>query len=490
MAAQGNIVPVYQEFSASFETPLSVYLKIKEGPYSFLLESVERGLQVGRYSFIGVEPSLVFTARDGQVTIRAKDRVETFASKDPLLDLEEQFKNCQTVKAPGLPGFSGGAVGYLGYDMVRYFEKLPPRKEEEEGFPDCVFMFSDTLLVFDHVRQVIQVVVNVKVSDNPGRDYREALEKIECVGKKLNRPIEFMGSSSRIDHSEKLRSTDMKCSVTPGEFEEMVRKAKKYIRAGDIFQVVLSQRIRLDLEAEPLEIYRNLRFINPSPYMFYLEMEDLKLVGSSPEFLVKVTGNEVENRPIAGTRPRGKDEAQEMIMEEELCADEKERAEHLMLLDLGRNDIGRVSSYGSVKVEKFMEVEKYSHVMHLVSRVKGVLAPGVTNFDVLRACFPAGTVSGAPKIRAMEIIDELEPTLRGPYAGAVGYLSYGGDMDTCITIRTVIINQDRVYIQVGAGIVADSDPHMEYVECQNKAQAMLKAVQMAKGGNYNDAGNR
>lgn len=488
IAERGAVIPVYQEFSAVFETPLSIYLKIRKGPYSFLLESVERGQQLGRYSFIGSEPYLIFMVQDHQVTIRENGTQVTMGSQDPLQDLEAIFNRYRPIKVPGLTGFTGGAVGYLGYDMIRYFEKMPPPKEGAQEFPECLFMFTDTLLVYDHVRQSIKVIVNVKVGSDPVRDYREACEKIEALRLRMNKPID-LPDSMVLETDGPQRSLDITCSVSPEEFRQMVVKAKEYIGAGDIFQVVLSQRLGVKLETDPLEVYRNLRFINPSPYMFYLEMDEMKLVGSSPEFLVKVENGEVEVRPIAGTRPRGKDETAERAMEEELLADEKEKAEHLMLVDLGRNDLGRVSEYGSVRVEKFMEVEKYSHVMHLVSRVKGKLAPNTTNFDVLRACFPAGTVSGAPKIRAMEIIDELEPTPRAHYAGALGYLSYSGDMDTCITIRTIIINKDQAYIQAGAGIVADSDPFLEHLEAQNKAQALLKAVERAERGKSYGSGN-
>lgn len=484
IAEKGAIIPVYQEFSAAFETPLSIYLKIRKGPYSFLLESVERGQQLGRYSFIGSEPHLIFMAQDHQVIIRENGTQITKNCQDPLKELEAIFNRYHPIKVPGLTGFTGGAVGYLGYDMVRYFEKLPPPKEGAGEFPECLFMFTDTLLVYDHVRQTIKVIVNVKVGRDPGKDYLEACEKIEAIRLRINRSID-LPDSMIFETDGPPRALDISCNLSPEEFQQMVVAAKEYIRAGDIFQVVLSQRLGIKLETDPLEVYRNLRFINPSPYMFYLEMDEMRLVGSSPEFLVKVEKGEVEVRPIAGTRPRGKDEATERAMEEELLADEKEKAEHLMLVDLGRNDIGRVCEYGSVRVEKFMEVEKYSHVMHLVSRVKGKLSPDTSNFDVLRACFPAGTVSGAPKIRAMEIIDELETTPRAHYAGALGYLSYGGDMDTCITIRTIIINKDQAYIQAGAGIVADSDPHLEYLEAQNKAKALLKAVERAeRGKNY------
>jgi len=487
LAKMGDLVPVYEEYSAALETPLSVYLKLRKGSYGFLLESVERGQSLGRYSFISPEPYLLFTAKDGRVTISEDETSVEFETKDPLEDLERLFKRYRPVKVPGLQGFTGGAVGYFGYDMVRYFENLPVRDKEEIGFPDCMFMFTDTLVIFDHVRQVMQIVVNTKVSENAAKDYEDVVNKIETLNERLNQPI----NDFAINKKTKLnKGFNYKYSVTSEQFQEMVRVAKKYIKKGDIFQAVLSQRITVQLESEPLEIYRILRSLNPSPYMFYLHLNDLHFVGSSPELLVKVENNKAEVRPIAGTRPRGQDENQEKEMEEELISDEKERAEHLMLVDLGRNDLGRISKYGTVKMENFMQVEKYSHVMHLVSKVTGEILPDCNCFDVLRACFPAGTVSGAPKIRAMEIIDELEPTLRGPYAGAVGYINYDGDMDTCITIRTLIVKNNVGYIQAGAGIVADSDPLKEYQETLSKAKALLRAVEMAEGGGKNASCHR
>lgn len=484
---KGNLIPVYEEYSAAFETPLSVYLKLKKGVYGFLLESVERGQSLGRYSFISPEPYLLFTAKNNRVTITEDNKAVEFSTEDPLRDLEKIFKRYNPVKVPGLQGFTGGAVGYLAYDMVRYFEKLPERDKDKIIFPDCMFMFTDTLVIFDHVRQVMQIVVNSKVSDNPANDYEQAKNKIENLKNKLNQPLcDFPVKTD----TKRYKRLNYQYNVTPAEFHKMVNTAKEYIAKGDIFQVVLSQRITVQLEKEPLEIYRILRSLNPSPYMFYLHLNDLYFVGSSPELLVKVENNRAEVRPIAGTRPRGCDDQQEKELEKELINDEKERAEHLMLVDLGRNDLGRTAKYGSVKMDSFMQVEKYSHVMHLVSKVTGEVQPEHNCFDVLRSCFPAGTVSGAPKIRAIEIIDELEPDLRGPYAGAVGYINYNGDMDTCITIRTLII-KDRVgFIQAGAGIVADSDPLKEYDETLNKGKALLRAVETAEGGESDAARNR
>ncbi len=478
MAEKGLLVPVYHELSASFETPLSVYLKVRQGSYSYLLESVERGVQVGRYSFIGPGCSTVLSAAGGEVTVSKEGKVQVYETADPLYVLNEMVSKQRVAKMPALPGFWGGAVGYMGYDMVRYFEKLPPAKENTEGIPDCVFMFSDVVLIYDHVRQVIQTVVNVEVGDEPIEDYHRAVKEIKRIERRLQEGLpELLGKEGETFSEDE----EIFCSVNEKEYQSMVGRAKEYIRAGDIFQVVLSQQYHKRLKTSPLEVYRNLRSINPSPYMFYLEMDELKLVGSSPEILVRVEDGEVELRPIAGTRPRGKDAKEEEELGRDLSADEKERAEHLMLVDLGRNDLGRVCDYGSVEVTDFMEIEKYSHVIHLVSRIKGRLRAGVDNFDVMRACFPAGTVSGAPKIRAMEIIDELEPVYRGPYAGAVGYFGYNGNMDTCITIRTIVINNGKAYIQAGAGIVADSDPRKEYLECRNKAKALFQAIEAAEG---------
>jgi len=480
-AEKGSIVPVFRQYSASFDTPLSIYLKVREGPYSFLLESVEKGVQLGRYSFISTAPRLVLKAVGGKVTLLENGWETSFEADDPLRVLEEIMAQSRGVRVPGLDCFSGGAVGYLGYGMARCFEQLPPPNKDEEGFPDCVFMLADELVIYDHVRQVVQVVSNARVTDHPEQDYEQALQRIKAIENKLRRPLRT-GNAARPGIKNAGSPCRVISNMAEGEFVEMVRKAKEYIRAGDIFQVVLSQRYTTELDCEPLEVYRSLRAINPSPYMFFLEMDDLRLIGSSPEVLVKAGGREAVLRPIAGTRPRGRDEAEERRLEEELAADEKEKAEHLMLVDLGRNDLGRVCEYGSVMLEKFMEIEKYSHVMHLVSSVKGRLAPEVSNFGLLRACFPAGTVSGAPKIRAMEIIEELEKTPRGPYAGAVGYFGYSGDMDTCITIRTVVLKGNRAFVQAGAGIVADSDPEQEDQECKNKAQAMLRAIQAAGRG--------
>lgn len=481
-AQKGNLIPVYEEMSTSFETPLSVYLKIRQGTAGFLLESIERGKNQGRYSFIGAKTYLLFRVKDNKAVICENGKERVVSTADPFGELEKIFQRYKPVELPGLSGFTGGAVGYLGYDMVRYIENLPERKTDGLDCPDCVFLFTDSVIIFDHVRQVMQIVVNVRTTADSGRDYQQAIRKIQRFKKRLQQPAPLRESGCS---TGKRVETAYRSNLTSGQYQEKVKEAKQHILAGDIFQVVLSRKLELQLESHPLDIYRSLRSVNPSPYMFYLEMEGVCLVGSSPEMMVKAAKQRAYVTPIAGTRPRGTTEMEEEKYVAELLADEKEKAEHLMLVDLGRNDLGRVCTYGSVKTASFMEVEKYSHVMHLVSTVQGELRPDCTCFDLLKACFPAGTVSGAPKVRAMEIIDSLENCSRGPYAGAVGYISYSGEMDTCITIRTMIITGEKGYIQVGAGIVADSDPEKEYQETQNKAQALIKAVEKAeKGGSY------
>jgi len=484
-AKTANLIPIYDEYSASFETPLGAFLKLKSGRYAFFLESVERGVQMGRYSFIGVEPSLIFQAKNGQVTITKNGQKNELTSSDPLKELEKVFHSFKPIKVPGLPGFSGGAVGYLGYEMVRYWEDLP-KKTKDTDYPDCLFMFTDTLVIFDHVRQSMKIVVNVSVSEKPEKDYLQAKAKIKEIYAQLNNRHPEI---SPIQRSLPKKDTLYRSNCTSNEFEEMVEKAQKYIKAGDIFQVVLSRKIQFELRSDPVAIYRSLRFLNPSPYMFYLAFDDIHLIGSSPEVMVKAEEGVAQLCPIAGTRPRGKTEKEDIRLADELLNDEKERAEHLMLVDLGRNDLGRVCRYGSVKVQDFMSLENYSHVMHIVSRVTGELKADFSCFDLIRASFPAGTVSGAPKIRAMEIIDGLEPDGRGPYGGAVGWISYTGNMDTCITIRTLIVKGNQAFIQAGAGIVDDSQPEREYQEVCHKAEAILKAVEMAERGGKFAVGN-
>ncbi|MDD2212885.1 MAG: anthranilate synthase component I [Clostridia bacterium] len=480
LAQKGDLIPVYAEYSAALETPLSVFLKTRRGSYGFLLESVEKGQSLGRYSIISSEPQLIFSVQEGKVKITEKGQTVEQVVQDPLEELENVFKRYQAVKVPGLSGFTGGAIGYCGYEMVRYFAKLQSKKKGEPDFPECMFMFPETFFVFDHVRQVLQIVVNVKVTENSRQDYAEAVKKIELLRARLDAAIPACPKACQGKGGQ--QKFNYQANLTSNQYQEMVREAKKYIEKGEVSQVVLAQQFMVPLPTEPLAVYRVLRSLNPSPYLFYLQLDDLFFVGSSPELLVKVENRRVEIRPIAGTRPRAADEVRERELEEELLNDRKEKAEHLMLVDSGCAELERISACGTVKVENLMEVEKYSHVMHLVSQVTGTLAPSCNCFDVLKACFPAGTVSGTPKIRAMELIDALESTPRGPYGGAVGYINYGGEMNTCLTIRTLIVKNGLGYIQAGAGIVADSDPLKEYQETLNKAQALFKAVEMAAQG--------
>lgn len=469
-----DYVPIYQETSAALETPLAVFMKLREAPYAYLLESVDRGEQVGRYSFVGFNPSIIFQAQDGLIKLEVSDQKIEYFCSDPLLELEKIFQKRKTPRLSGLPPFSGGAVGYFGYEMVRYCDDLPKSLNKKGEFPDCLFMFSDTLLIFDHVKQTIKIVANIHTDGDLEENYLEGVRKIEEISMKLENSLP---KDSYKNHAEDENLASILTeNYSQEEFMEMVSSAKKNIFAGDIFQVVLSKKTHFRLKKDPIMVYRRLRSMNPSPYMFFLSFGDIKLIGSSPEVMVKTEDDKVELRPIAGTRPRGKTEAEDQILAKSLLADEKELAEHLMLVDLGRNDVGRVSDYGTVHVKDFMHVENYSHVMHIVSNVHGKIKKDLSSFDVFRAAFPAGTVSGAPKIRAIEIIEELEKDKRGPYAGAVGWISYSGNMDTCIAIRTLFIKGNEGFIQAGAGIVADSDPLYEYKESSNKAKALLKAL--------------
>jgi len=459
----GNLVPIYREIVADLETPVSAYLKIARGAHSFLLESVEGGERLARYSFIGTEPYLILKTGGGE-------------SIDPLLPVEKELNRYSLVSVPDLPRFHGGAVGYLAYEVVKHFEELPSPHCDPLGLPESVFMFADTVLVFDHLTHKIKIVSHAHLDDDVERAYLKAVEKIDSLAQRLSQPMEQGPRKKGMPAT----TSSVGSNLSQAEFEARVAQAKEYICAGEIIQVVLSQRLSRTTNASPFDIYRALRTVNPSPYMYYLHLGDCHIVGASPEMLVRVEDGVVATHPIAGTRPRGANPAQDLILEEELRSDEKECAEHIMLLDLGRNDIGRVSEPGTVQVTQLMEVERYSHVMHLVSHVQGRLRQGLTQFDALRACFPAGTVSGAPKIRAMELIAELEPDKRGPNAGAVGYFSFSGNLDTAITIRTIVMTGDSAYVQAGGGIVADSVPEREYQESLNKAQALLKAIEQAE----------
>lgn len=480
-AHEGNLIPLYREILADYETPVSAFAKIDHGPTAYLLESIEGGEKWARYSFLGSgSPVVISEDRGDLMVVRGKKKSRIASKGNPLERLREYMKAFRPVTVPNLPRFVGGAVGYLGYDMVRTFENLASRPKDHLNLPDFAFLMTDTLLIFDNVAQKIKVVANAHVTSTRDRDvtraYREATERIERMITRLRRPLR------RARPHRRRRPITFTSNLSRADFEKMVNRTKEYIRAGDIVQAVLSQRWETNVQAPPLQLYRALRVVNPSPYMYYLRVAGVELVGSSPETLVRCEDGVISVRPIAGTRRRGRTADEDQQLERRLLADEKERAEHVMLVDLGRNDVGRVSRPGSVSVDSLMHVERYSHVMHIVSNVTGRLDRSKTSYDVLRACFPAGTVSGAPKIRAMEIIDELEPTRRGPYAGAVGYFSFSGNMDMCINIRTVVIKKHQAFIQAGAGIVADSNPEHEYEETCNKAKAMMNAIELAEQG--------
>jgi anthranilate synthase component 1 len=481
MADQGNLIPIFEEIHFDMETPLSAFRKIDDGKSSFLLESVEGGEKWGRYSFLGSGSSHLFRSKREEFEILRKGEVlRKGRSKDPLRPLQDLMGIYHPVSNNDLPPFSGGAVGYLGYDVVRAFETIPDHLPQDIDIYDCSFMITDTLLAFDNLRKKIKVIFNVFLDGRQPVEeaYREAQDKIQSIIERLRRnDPPGRNPSPPSENPPPLRS-----NFSKEDYMKVVERAKEYIRAGDIIQVVPSQRFSTEIHCEPFDIYRALRSINPSPYLFYLKMNGTTLMGSSPEVMVRLKGKQIELRPIAGTRPRGKTKVEDLILERDLLSDEKETAEHIMLVDLGRNDVGRVSEIGSVKVTELMTVEKYSHVMHIVSNVQGTLAPGKNVFDVLRAAFPAGTVSGAPKIRAMEIIEELEPSRREFYAGAVGYFSFLGNMDTCITIRSILIKDGKAYVQAGGGVVADSDPEKEYEETLHKAQAVFKAIELAEKG--------
>jgi anthranilate synthase component 1 len=479
---QGDLVPVYRTLLADLETPVSVFLKLA-GPddVAFLLESVEGGEQVGRYSFLGVNPKGIITFKDNVMTrtYRGETTTRELADgEDPLHALQQEFDRVTPVHIEGLPRLVGGAVGYLSYDVVRYFERLPETATAGLDVPDAAFLLPDTLVIFDHAKHQLIVMANAhNTDDNHEAAYDTAVRRIDQIVASLGKPLPMPG------YVPEPLDEPLESNMPQERYEDIVRAAKEYIAAGDAFQIVLSQRFTRRTSAKPLTIYRALRALNPSPYMFYLNFgNDFTLMGASPEMMVRLEDGIGTMRPIAGTRRRGANDAEDKALAEELLADPKERAEHVMLVDLGRNDLGRVSDYGTVHVSRMMYIERYSHVMHIVSQVEGNVRDNMNAFDLLRATFPAGTLSGAPKVRAMEIIEELEGTRRGPYGGAVGYFSFDGSMDTCITIRALVMQGDRVYIQAGAGIVADSDPTREYEECINKARAMAVAIRYAEEG--------
>jgi anthranilate synthase component 1 len=478
LARRGTFVPVVKELVADLLTPVSAFLKIAEdADYAFLLESVEGGEHVGRYSFLGKDPFLILRARGGRTTIERGGQVT--ASDRPFIDtLRRLMADFRSPFVPDLPRFTGGAVGYFGYGAASWFEPvLGSLGDTSDGADEAGFMLFDTVLAFDHVQHRILIIANARVTadDNLESLYQFACAKIQFLERELERNL----SSANRTGSEGLQ---IRSNLTRERFEEQVRRAKEYIAAGDIYQVVLSQRFEADVHADPFMVYRALRHVNPSPYMYFIRMGGVSVVGSSPEMLVRVEGSRVETHPIAGTRPRGRNEEEDLRLAEELKRNEKERAEHVMLVDLGRNDVGRVCEFGSVRVPQFMGLERFSHVMHLTSVVEGRLAADHDRLDALVSCFPAGTVSGAPKVRAMQIIRELEPQGRGLYAGAVGYLDFAGNLDFCIAIRTVIMSAGRAYVQAGAGIVIDSNPTAEYEETRDKARALIRALELAQAG--------
>jgi anthranilate synthase component I len=479
LARDGNLVPVYENYTADLLTPVGAYLRTaRNAKYSFLLESVEGGETIARYTFAGANPVEVFRARGRRCTLESDNKSIQFEA-DPVERLRQLTERYHPVRVPGLPPLIAGAIGYFAYDMVRLIENIPASGRDDLGLDDCVMMFYLGLLAFDHVQHRVWIIRNV-FTDGPGTlraKYDAAVREVKRTRRMLQAPLP---SQQRTGTKGKLR---VEANMTKGQFVAAVKKAKAYIRAGDIFQVVPSQRFSAKTKADPFEIYRALRVVNPSPYLYFLKLDDVSVVGSSPEMLVKVQKRDAFYKPLAGTRRRGANEKEDQELEAELVADPKERAEHIMLVDLGRNDLGRVCQYGSVNVDRLMFVERFSHVMHLVSSLRGKLREGVDCFDALMACFPAGTLSGAPKVRAMQIIDELEPTRRGIYAGAILYLDFSGNVDSCIGLRTLIAKNGRVYIQAGAGIVADSVPEREYEECVNKARALVKALEIARRGN-------
>ncbi|UJF36362.1 anthranilate synthase component I [Paenibacillus hexagrammi] len=483
LAKDYNLIPVVRNLLADTETPIRVFQHLYAERRAFLLESVEGGVKWARYSFIGSDPFLMIRAKHGKTEVETAR--ETIVSEErPVEILKAYLRSYSSPQIPDLPRFTGGAVGFFGYDLLQYYEKLPAHQIDDLQMNDIQFMFCDQVIVFDHFKQQIKVIANVHVP-NFATDadiveaYHATCAKIDATIEKIKRPLSF-DTMTHNPIKEEPELGEIRSNITKDKYIANVEKAKEYIRAGDIFQVVLSQRFEIETAVSPLQVYRVLRTMNPSPYMYVLKMDDEVIVGTSPELLVRVEEDKVETRPIAGTRPRGRTPEEDLALEKELLADEKERAEHLMLVDLGRNDLGRVSEFGTVKCDTFMDIERYSHVMHIVSNVSGKIAANKDFYDAFLSCMPAGTVSGAPKLRAMEIIAELEPESRGAYAGAIGYLGFSGNLDTCITIRTIIFKNGKAYVQAGAGIVWDSVPENEFDETVNKAKALLKAIRMAE----------
>jgi len=482
LARSATLVPVVKTVSADLLTPVSAFLAIAGGSSdAFLLESVERGEQVGRYTFLGANPCMQVQARGQDIVVQRGKQKERRAGS-AIQVLRELLRQHRPAILPGLPPFTAGAVGYFAYDAVRQLENIGEHAKDDLSLPDCVLMFFDRLLAFDHLRHQIHIIATADVArEKPRPAYDRALADIAALERKLAKGL----SSGYWRKSSRALRAALKVHATTARprFIQAVERAREYIAAGDVFQVVLSQRLDFAPGVAPFDVYRALRAVNPSPYLYFLRMGDINVLGSSPEMLVRVTGRKLEYRPIAGTHPRGRDEAEDLALEKKMLADQKERAEHVMLVDLGRNDLGRVSEYGSVKVRDLMYVERYSHVMHIVSALEGTLRNGLDALDAFAACFPAGTLSGAPKVRAMQIIEELEPVRRGIYGGSVLYADFAGNLDSCIAIRTLLMRGQRAYLQAGAGIVADSDPAREFEECMNKARAALHAVEIARSRN-------
>ncbi len=487
LARQFDAVPVYRRLLCDALTPVSAFRRIDTGQTACLFESVIGGENVGRYSFLAINPKLQISAKGNQVTIQSAKHSETYYSDNPVLEVRKKIREVSVAQLPGMPPFTGGAVGYAGYDVVRYVENLPNAPTDDRNLNDLSFSFYDSMLVFDHITKTLTVLALAWPSQHasPEHAWQSANAQMDQIIEQLNRPTDNLTCVDAGVPSGNLPAFES--NFTQPQFESAVRKCIEYVKAGDIFQVVVSQRLKVPISCDPFEIYRSLRVLNPSPFMFFLRTDEATIVGSSPEIMCRVVGREMTVRPLAGTRPRGASPAEDRLLEEELLADEKERAEHVMLVDLGRNDVGRVANYGSVKLPDVMVVERYSHVMHISSTVTGELRDDCDAFDALLASLPAGTVSGAPKVRAMEIIDELEPHRRGIYAGAVGYIDYSQNMDTCIALRTMVVKDNIAYIQAGAGLVADSVPAKEYEETLNKAKGLLRAIQMTHervGGQY------
>lgn len=484
MAGQYNVIPVVRRLLADTETPIRVFQHLSKDKRAFLLESVEGGVKWARYSFIGTDPFLVLKLKKYHLTLEQNGKVESHQTTEPLQLLREKLRSYRSPALPELPPFTGGAIGFFGYDLLQYYEKkLPPHPTDDLNMDDMQFMFCDRVIVFDHFKQQVLIIGNVHIAEGATDAdielaYEETCHGIDETIRRLEQPLTPVQTRGTPPQDPELG--EIFSNLTKQQFLDNVNQAKEYIRAGDIFQVVLSQRFHIETEVDPLHVYRVLRTMNPSPYMYVLKLDDEVIVGTSPELLVKVDNGKVETRPIAGTRPRGKTPEEDLALEKDLLADEKERAEHVMLVDLGRNDLGRVSTFGTVKCDSYMEVERYSHVMHIVSNVTGQLRPDKDFYDAFLSCLPAGTVSGAPKLRAMEIIAELENEARGAYAGAIGYLGFSGNLNTCITIRTIIFKHGKAYVQAGAGIVWDSVPENEYEETINKAKGMLKAIRSAE----------